>query len=292
MKKGRSLERLIAHLERLQASDNCVVVTSPARLRDKSNGQLREHDVILEITFAHHKQIVAFECRDRSRPVGSGDVEAFYTKCQHTGVDKGILVSTKAFSKPAVTKAALLNIECFELEEVETFSAHRIIMLCRSVDFYSTTILNFRWTVISDDPISLEHRIWEYKAPDGSPIDVGLMNRNAKLAFDALPAEPPSVGQFEKHLRFDGEGCFAIDRESNERLPVKTFIATVTYEVRLTQLPLQSFKYKKTDNETEIANFSRARGSVEGKELDFVLSVDENGLSISFIPNDEKPKAD
>lgn len=70
MKPGRSLEKLVAYLERHLADSGAVFVESPKRLPDKTTGKLREHDVVLTVNSGHHKILVAVECRDRSRPVG------------------------------------------------------------------------------------------------------------------------------------------------------------------------------------------------------------------------------
>lgn len=86
MRKGRSLELLVEKLERLLANDARVTIESPKRIRDLQTQKLREHDVVLTFEHAHHELIVAIECKDRSRPVGVPDIEAFAVKCSHTGV--------------------------------------------------------------------------------------------------------------------------------------------------------------------------------------------------------------
>ena len=80
MKKGRSLEKLVAYLERHLSANDLVTVESPKRLRDKSTGRLREHDVVLTLESGHHTMLVAIECRDRSRPVGVPQLEGFAKK--------------------------------------------------------------------------------------------------------------------------------------------------------------------------------------------------------------------
>ena len=105
MKKGRSLEKLVAYLERSLSKNESVTVESPKRLRDKSTGRLREHDVVLTVKSGHHTFFIAVECRDRKRPVGITQLEAFAKKCQETGVGQGVIVSPKGFAKTAQVKA-------------------------------------------------------------------------------------------------------------------------------------------------------------------------------------------
>ena len=118
-RKGKSLERLVAALERALANDPETEILTNARVRDRVTGRLREHDVLVRRT-GRHDVIIAFECRDRIRPVGVPAVESFWAKCERT-VDKGILVSGSGFSKTALQDARVRNIGCLTLEEAERF---------------------------------------------------------------------------------------------------------------------------------------------------------------------------
>lgn len=80
-KQGKALEILVASLEKALAENQNVTVHSPVRLPDRTTGKLREHDVVVEFKEGHHSLLVAIECRDRSRPIGVPQVEAFWAKC-------------------------------------------------------------------------------------------------------------------------------------------------------------------------------------------------------------------
>lgn len=120
-RKGRSLEKLVTHLERVLAPEEGVTVDSPKRLRDKTTGRLREHDVVLTFRAGHHELLTAIECRDRKRRVGSPQIEAFHKKCEHTGVHHPIMVSPRGFTKPALQKAKFLGVRCLALEQAPEF---------------------------------------------------------------------------------------------------------------------------------------------------------------------------
>lgn len=102
---GKDLERLVAMLERLLLGDQAVIESPSRRLIDRDTGKRREHDVLIIFDQAHHQIITAIECRDRSRPVGVPEVEAFADKCSRTGVHCGAIVSSTGFRKSALTKA-------------------------------------------------------------------------------------------------------------------------------------------------------------------------------------------
>jgi hypothetical protein len=123
LKRGRSLELLVSHLEKVIGHDTGVKVESPKRLPDLlSDGRrMREHDVVLSVSPGHHKLTIALECRDHSRPIGVSQVEAFSTKCRHTGISQGVLVSSKGFYQSALEKADKLSVRCLSLEQVTSF---------------------------------------------------------------------------------------------------------------------------------------------------------------------------
>ncbi|MCK1508464.1 MULTISPECIES: restriction endonuclease [unclassified Bradyrhizobium] len=121
-KTGRDLQRLIRAIESARAAGQPIQIESPKRVRDKITGKLREHDVVLTITHAHHTMVVALECRDRSRPIGVEAVEAFRSKCADTGVHSGVMVSSKGFTRTAIKKAAVYNISCLSLDQADGFN--------------------------------------------------------------------------------------------------------------------------------------------------------------------------
>ena len=118
---GKRLERLVAMLEGVFAGTNATIESPSRRLVDRDTGKPREHDVLITWDHGHHRIITAIECRDRSRPVGVPDVEAFADKCARTGVHSGVIVSATSFRNSARVKAAARSITCMDLAEVERF---------------------------------------------------------------------------------------------------------------------------------------------------------------------------
>lgn len=120
-KAGSALERLVVMLERVLASSNANIESPSRRLIDRDTGKRREHDVLICWDHGHHQIITAIECRDRSRPVGVPDVEAFAKKCSATGVHSGVIVSSSGFRESARAKAIALSIKCMDINEVDRF---------------------------------------------------------------------------------------------------------------------------------------------------------------------------
>ncbi|WP_145202642.1 restriction endonuclease [Sphingobium sp. B2] len=118
---GKKLERLVATLERTLAGTHATIESPSRRLRDRDTNKRREHDILITWDHGHHQIITAIECRDRSRPVGVPEVEAFADKCSSTGVNAGVIVSATGFRTSARAKAAMRSITCMDLTEVECF---------------------------------------------------------------------------------------------------------------------------------------------------------------------------
>jgi Restriction endonuclease len=119
--QGEQLERLIAMLESTLANGPAKIESPSRRLKDRDTGQVREHDVLITWDHGHHEIYTAIECRDRSRPVGVPDIEAFSDKCGATGIHSGVVVSASGFRDSARKKAAARSITCMDISEVQHF---------------------------------------------------------------------------------------------------------------------------------------------------------------------------
>lgn len=82
--KWRAVALLAGFRSRRNATETCIRCVGrpkqPAAFRD-NRCQLREHDVVIRLPAGHPPLTLALECRDRSRPVGVEQVEAFNQKC-------------------------------------------------------------------------------------------------------------------------------------------------------------------------------------------------------------------
>lgn len=153
-RKGDDFHKLVECLERaLNGSDN-VEIDSPRFLPDKVTGKLREHDVVLTYKQPNRTVLVAIECRDRSRKIDVGQIEAFHTKCRDTGIDKGVIVCSKGFFAPALEKAKHYNIDCLLLEEVKKLDW----CLLTSVSNYSREIgrAHIEFSISEENLVNLE----------------------------------------------------------------------------------------------------------------------------------------
>ena len=131
-RQGEDFQKLVAYLERAVADQPNVTIESPKFIPDKVTGDLREHDIVIAQRFPQREITTAIECRDLSRPVTVNQVEAFHTKCEDTGINKRVIVSSAGFYKTTRKKAERYGIDCLTFAQVE------------KVDWFEQTEMTFR----------------------------------------------------------------------------------------------------------------------------------------------------
>jgi hypothetical protein len=126
----------VAYLERAVADHTNVTIEIKKFVPDKVTGELREHDIVLTQRSPQRVTVTAIECRDRNRPVTVNQIEEFHTKCQDTGIDKRVIVSSTGFYNPARKKADRYGIDCLtfaQVEDVDWFGQREMIFRKREV---------------------------------------------------------------------------------------------------------------------------------------------------------------
>lgn len=279
MRPGEALQRLVLYLERALSSSGAIV-ESPKRSRDRTTGHLREHDVLISFREGARLFQVAIECRDRSRPVGVPQVEAFHRKCEDTGVDKAVIVSSSGFCASAQAKAAFLSVECLTLEEAVSVPWSII----PSLKVYHRDIFNIALDIIpakSRDFLA-ERGIVLYDL-SGNPetkeaILAAVKNALAQCSYDV--EGPPLRTHF---VVFDAPPLLVGDSEGTIRVPVAQITAKVDYRVIRQEAPVQYVRYGSAAHapHTEAAMSTFTVGALTGSVL-FVHH--EGGIKIILAP--------
>jgi hypothetical protein len=280
---GRDLQRLIHAIESSLHASAKVKVESPKRLIDKDTGRLREHDVVLTFLEGHHELSVALECRDRSRPVGVPEVEAFWAKCQRTGINSGIIVSSKGFTKSAIAKADSHNVGCLSLDEVERFDwcqapgvsvlNHDLVALSVRVNFphnpgEGSKLILADGTALNEQTL----RNWAHHA-----FNNHVANRNeltGNHTFNFVELNPPI---FIEH--------------PGGRVQATELLFSPTYSIDRKLVPFEFRSYFDRAKARSVTTAAVARIDVGGKSASMVLSRDENSgiVTVTIVPDPSKP---
>jgi hypothetical protein len=284
-KDGKSLEKLVAIIERALAIPNNIRVESPKLMRDRVTGRLREHDVVITIDTHHEETYLAIECRDRSRPVGVPDIEAFRKKCDNTGIHKRIIVSPRGFRKTALAHATMEDIRCLTIENAEQF------------DWIKAT----GFVLIEHE---IHHTDWQFIIDKDETHDLGNIElfdiANTLLTKENLipvatrelavyvQNNNDEVDQKNVRINFSAKGIKAVDRTSKNEYKVIECYCIITYSLRKKIIPFQFQTYGVDKNGRSITNAAIAE--IKGANIDghFVIhsNVDGKKTWLSFAVND------
>jgi len=288
MSKGRSFERLVEVIERTFANKDFVRIDSPLRLPDRVTGKLREHDVVLTFTQGHHKTLIAIECRDRSRPVGVSQVEAFWKKCQDT-VDQGIIVSSKGFYKTAQEKASKLGIRCLDVQQVSSFDW----LLAPGFEIIHPKILHTHWTIFPSEDVRNQVSEFELVDEAGNVATTEALNQNvtrflSKQKERGLPSWPSYIGDHgEIRIDFPGKGLLLKDKATGNQYPLDHLVAQVKYTIERKLYPFRKLKYSEETKDLKIADAAVAEVDILGIKKRVVLAYDYNvGGALWLLPPD------
>jgi hypothetical protein len=282
MRQGRDLEKLVSALERVLSRREGVTVKSPDFLPDKRTGQLREHDVIVTFPSAHHKLILAIECRDRSTKVGVPEVEAFHTKCFDTGINKGVIVSSKGFARTALKKAEDKGITCLELAKVDSFNW----LLAPGIRVRNRLLLNTNWTFIPEKNIDPKPPAFDVLNKGGTILPMKALLEAARTEFSRIPDDRLTFGKGSVKVRFSDPGLSIRDTTTDIIHPVTQAIVEIDYEVTETVVPFNLVKYTDKDSGRLITDAAVAQvdfGDYSGKFM-IVYKEDEGGEAV-FVPD-------
>lgn len=279
MKHGRSLELLVEKLERQLSGNANVVIESPKKIPDIQTGKLREHDVVLTFSQSHHEIIIAIECKDRSRPVGVPDIEAFDNKCRYTNINQGIIVSSSGFCKTALDKASGMGIKCLELKEVDatSFLLPETIMYVHTKNFieakYTPMVNNFALR------ISGNYDIFD---PEDNLITDEIIKNNINLIQDKLPFGVQGE-EITESIHFGAENYYVVTREKKLKHTITGILLTIRYVHEVSESLFTSRRYMDAKQDSLIAEIATAPVSIDGVEREFTVIGKQDGKIYQFI---------
>ncbi len=156
----REFEKLVSRIEQAMAPTGASV-KSPDRIPDKVTGELREVDVSIRYKIGTTPVLITIECRDRSSTEDVRWIEEIAEKKRSIGASITVAVSSFAFTKPAISKAASLGIEIRTLADM---TAEDFIKWLR---FQNVVLSAHKWSLVE---LALEL----YDAPSDAELSPDL----------------------------------------------------------------------------------------------------------------------
>jgi hypothetical protein len=286
LQPGVAFQNFVAMIERAVAPSSDYMVESPKRLRDRDTGRLREHDVVMTCKSGRHQFVVALECRDKGRKVGVPEVEAFRAKCDRTGVDRGIIVSSAGFADSALTKANANGIGCLSLSQASKFNwlllshiQQRTRVPVGQPDFHISLGVRPGSPVIgSPEGISFLTETGDEWGPEDRRAVANQLLLSIPLDLSETPGQV-----YEKVFVDDDPGLVGVLPDGSQ-LPVTKFTARLRYEITEVQIPIQFHSYRShegADVMLEVASAAVSVGDISGS-LVMVRQPDET-TKVSWI---------
>jgi hypothetical protein len=294
-KPGKDLEELVKAIEHaihLHSLPGVTIRVEPRKkLRDKDTGRLREFDVVITYEFAHHKVVLAIECRDRSRKIGVPEVEAFTAKCARCGVTRAVMVSDLGFAATALDKAEKNEVACLSLAQVQRFDW----CAAQGVEYGERDLVHDKtWDVIAEGtPIEPAELCDQH----GTPLDWA---KRSEMAHRYLAMRPAALiaqqddearrGRATCSIQDDTSGLFVKDA-AGHMIRVASLIAHVTYRIIPKFIPFNFREYIDSASGKRIA--SAAVAVIDGSrgKADFVLYREADGaLKASLIDREPEKK--
>ncbi|BDU77795.1 restriction endonuclease [Mesoterricola sediminis] len=282
---GKSLEELVATLERVLGSKGNVTIESPAYIRDRITGDLREHDVLILLKANHHCVEIAIECRDRSRKITVNDVESFWAKCRDTGIARGVIVSPKGFTKAAMAKAAHHNIRCLRLSEVDSFPW----LLASGLRLFNRIVHHFDWKFIPKTrPIPILSKFTILDA-NREPIDLKGLERAAMVEFQGLPVPVDDNGNGVVSIHFPSVDLLIRDDEVGRIHEIESAVVDIQFETVEGFAEFKKMSYEDSGSDKNITDAAIADVDANGMRGQLVIVYKEDqGGKIVFVPINNK----
>jgi hypothetical protein len=274
---GENLQRLVRVIERATHDDGSVLVECPKLLPDQVTGRPREHDVVLTFTQRHHKIILVLECRDRSRKVGVNAIEEFRSKCEDTGVHRGIIVSSTGFTRDALEKAgtARYNIGCLSLDQAERLDW----CLAAGIEVRQRRMMHVHLHALPERQVGAGAVLYTNSGTLVGESQVQQIGRQCLKDF-STPTDGPITRRF-----VDPAPAFHVVDENGDRVGLRRLEVDVTYEVASRLSPFEFREYVDRAEGKQICTLAVANvdcGNVRG---DIVIHHEgERGGTVMFVP--------
>lgn len=272
---GRDLEKLVELIERRIHGNAEAIISSPAFLTDADTGERREHDIVIDFKHQHLQLRVAIECKDRKSKVGSPTIEGFWAKCQKTGVNSGIVVSSSGFSAPALKKAEHFNIRCLSLSEAEGFDW----CLCTGIFLSEPKIIDGLVECIAAEQITCPYKIY---TSDNVEFTSQAAGRLASMELQKLLPLGVAGGPYKQIIELGPQDGYVVGFDG-KRQDILAMNLWLIYRVGQHFLPFNFHRYTDENSGDEISTTAITSfkiGNVHAQVM--LLNREYKGIDVSI----------
>lgn len=275
VRPGIAFQNLVASIERAIAGAEGVTLESPAYVLD-SEGERREHDILITNRSGLRTILTAVECKDKGRKIGVPDLEMFQKKCERTGIHSGVIVSSSGFTASALRAAPKMSLQCLELARVDTFpwvGVGVLIQLQRdytTVDagVFASTLIVPPFKVFTDNDRELSTRDFQNVVENTFKDDE---------AFRQMPKNEP----FTVNVEWVPGDVYVVDA-NDDRHTVDKIVIRATLSATERSMPFELHRYSGPDGEVQVATSRIETPNLSGK---IIMAKSETGLRMFWEPD-------
>lgn len=243
--KWKKFEKLVSavHVARSEGAK----VTYDDKIVGKRSGRERQIDISIRFEHSFYTYFVVIECKDYKSAVPISDVEAFKTKLEDVGADKGVIVSSNNFQKGAIETAKAHNIELFTLEEEHSNWINRLrefsfsVPFPRDITFDHPTIPEENQNTTPESVSFLE--ILFFKEPSTQPKPLADILRDV------------CIWAFNTHIDLPVQVDLKFNAQYLMKIPGKDMYIPV-YGMKLNLVEYRYSKVKKIDIPPKVINYN------------------------------------
>lgn len=276
-RKGTTFHKTVELLEKSIFNKDNIEIKSPDYIEDKVTHRKREHDIVLYFQEKHHILKVAIECRDRIGKVDSPQIEAFKIKCEDTKIDKGIIVSSSGFTKPALIKASNIGIDCLTLKQVESLhwlkAKYMFIERCISKKVFVH--------IFSVKTLPKDIKQYDVVNSNNNIVEKSFFMNNAQNALNKSNHQLKDGTQVIR-IPFNAKGLYLRDKANNKnKIPIKSFECDLTVEKKVENVPFVNYQYVDQDNKKIVSDLAVAKTKFLNKNITFTMVSGSDGINLS-----------
>jgi hypothetical protein len=139
--KWKRFESLVARIQKELSPD--AKVTLDDKIMGRRSQTFRQIDISVRRVVGQFEILIIIDCKDYAKPVDVKDAEDFLGLAEDVGANKGALVSSKGFTKAAITRAKDAGIDVFRYVDAEDNDWRSYIALTMVCDFRGLGMGNF-----------------------------------------------------------------------------------------------------------------------------------------------------
>ncbi len=277
---GREFQEMVAAIRKAVAPRGHTV-TSPMYITDQVTKKLREHDVVIDCETGGFRFRIAMEARDRGKKVGVGAVEEFKSKCADTGIDRGIIVSSKGFWDTAIAKANDYGIGCQTLGAATGSDwCQALFLTLRTRNAEDSPRFNL---VLAGDAAGAQ----DVLLADGSEWGVEARIALANQLVQGLPDDPSETPDvvYTKEVVVPSPGLLAVFADGH-REPVQALLARLSYHTKLALIPFTFHSYRSQAGDGVNMEVATAEAPTAGQNGRVVLAKQPGGeTTLTWVPD-------